>query len=118
MRPFNKIELEYLSQYENRMKTAKELNYVRNLEPRYLEGIKKVFDEATGTVHHVNTTCSHCVLAFMKEVEKKYSEDKAAYAEKAEKLVEVLDEVFGDVPDEEPAKPKKTNKPKAKKTNK
>jgi CRISPR/Cas system CSM-associated protein Csm2 small subunit len=115
MRPFNKEELEILSKYEDRFRTAKELNYVRNLEPRYIAVIKKIYDDATGTESSVNTTCAHCVLTWVKKVGLKYEEDKKAYQEKAEKLVEVLDEVFGEVPDEEP---KKTNKPKAKKTKK
>lgn len=118
MRPFNKEELEILSKYEDRFRTAKELNYVRNLEPRYIAIIKQIYDDATGTVSSVNATCSHCVLTWVKKVGLKYEEDKKAYQEKAEKLVEVLDEVFGEVPDEEPKPAKKTNKPKAKKTNK
>ena len=118
MRPFNKEELDFLSKYEDRYRTASELNYVRNLEPRYLNQIKKIYDDATGEVYSLNTTCSHCVLTFIKKVGLKYNEDKAAYVEKAEKLVEVLDEVFGDVPDIEPKPVKKTNKPKVKKTNK
>lgn len=118
MRAFNKEELEILSAYEDRFRTATELNYVRNLEPRYLNQIKKVYDDATEENTSLNTTCSHCVLTFIKKVGLKYNEDKKAYAEKTAKLVEVLDEVFGDVPDEEPKPVKKTNKPKTKKTNK
>lgn len=135
MRQFTHEELEALKPYERHFKTSIELDYHRNLESRHLDKIKAVYDAASGTSYKLTSSCGHCVLTFLKTVGRKYFADLEAYNKKAEKLVEVLDEVFGDVPDddvevpipdEEPQvpkepepKPKKTaEKPASKKTNK
>ena len=111
MRQFTGEELKALEEYESRFKSATELNFVRNLEPRYLYAIRAIYDKATETPSSLNATCSHCVLKFMKEVGKKYFADKKAYEEKAAQLVQALDQVFEEVPDEKPiTKPKKTTK--------
>lgn len=127
-RSFTKEELEFLKEYEKNFSTALELNYTRNIEPRYLEKIKEAYTNAIGEPAGVNMTCGHCVLAFIKQVGKKYFDDKKAYealdltpaveatndlartAERATEMVKALDEVFNEVPDE-PKKP--VTKPKA-----
>lgn len=122
MRQFTHEEIETLSQFEKHFKTATEYDYHRNLEPRLLLIIKRVYDEASGTEYRLSSSCGHCVLAFLKTVGKKYFADKQAYEEKAAQLVEALDEVFGEVPDEEPVsnepEPKATKKAAPKKTTK
>ena len=115
MRDFTKEEMDVLEVYEGRFRSALDLGFVRNLEPKYLSQIKAIYDDAEGVSSSLNASCSHCVLGFMKSVGKKYFECKDKLEEKAAKLVETLDEIFGEVPDEEPA-PKK--KPTNKKTNK
>lgn len=101
MRQFTHEELEALKPYERHFKTAIELDYHRNLESRYLDRIKAVYEAASGAPYKFTSSCGHCVLTFLKTVGKKYFADLEAYNKKAEKLVEVLDEVFGDVPDED-----------------
>ena len=125
MRQFTGEELKALEQYEGRFKSATELDYVRNLEPRYLNEIKETYDAAAGAKSSLNTTCAHCVLTFMKKVGQKYFEDKKAYQEKSAQLVKALDDVFGEVPDDDstviaPDKEpeEKPKKAKAKKTTK
>lgn len=131
MRQFTNEELKALEQYESRFKTSMELNYVRNLEPRYLNAIKAIYDSAVGVAYPLNSTCSHCVLTFMKAVGTKYfndlktinleqtvkaTEDLSRKAERAAELVKALDEVMAEVPDEKPiTKPKKTTKKNGKK---
>lgn len=117
MRDFNKEELDMLQEYERRFKTAIDLGFVRNLEPRYLNVIKKIYDSASGEDYPLNGSCSHCVVKFMKLVGNKFYKDLEKYKEKAEKLVDILDDVFGDVPDDEPKKPV-VKKPQNKKPNK
>lgn len=122
MRPFTKEELDALSKYEQNFKTAVYQNYARNLTRQAQEEIRKTYEDALGKPYSPNGTCSHCLFNMLKLVGKKYFEDKEAYKEKAAELVEVLDEVFGEVPDEEPKptkkaaaaakKPKKTTKKK------
>lgn len=108
MRQFTKEELDFLKNYENNFKTAINSGYSRNVEPRYANQIKAIYDAATGGDYGLNASCSHCMLTFLKAVGHKYFEDLDAYNAKAAQLVEALDEVFGDVPDEEePQKPKK-----------
>ena len=139
MRHFTNEELKALEQYEPRFKSAMELNYVRNLEPRYLITIKAIYDSATGVAYGLNSTCSHCVLAFMAAVGKKYFADKKLIEAEAQKLIEAtnslgdsasraaqlvkaLDEVMADVPTDEPVskelEPKPAKKPAPKKSNK
>lgn len=124
MRQFTGEELKALEEYEGRFRTATQLDYVRNLEPRYLNQIKAIYDAAAGAASSLNATCAHCVLTFMKKVGLKYFADKKAYEEKAAQLVNALDEVFGEVPDddstvitpdEEPKPVKKTTKKTTKK---
>ena len=136
-RSFTKEELEFLKEYEKNFSTALELNYTRNIEPRYLEKIKEVYTNAIGEPAGVNMTCGHCVLAFIKQVGKKYFDDKKAYealdltpaveatkdlartAERATEMVKALDEVFNEVPDElEPKEKKAATKPASHKSNK
>lgn len=115
-RSFTKEELDVLAQYEGRFKSSIELDYARNLEPRYLTVIKDIYDAATEGNYSLNMSCSHCVLTFLKTVGKKYFEDKEAYLKKAAELVGALDEIFAEVGEEpepapaqdpEPVKPKK-----------
>ncbi len=136
-RSFTKEELEFLKEYEKNFSTALELNYTRNIEPRYLEKIKEAYTNAIGEPAGVNMTCGHCVLAFIKQVGKKYFDDKKAYealdltpaveatkdlartAERATEMVKALDEVFNEVPDElEPKEKKAATKPASHKSNK
>ena len=114
MRPFTKEELEMLSEYEDRFKTAIDSRFVRNLEPRYLTKIKAVYDDAHGGSYALNATCSHCVVNFMTLVGNKYFKDKADYEARAAQLVEALDQVFDEVPDE--LEPKPASKPRTGKT--
>ena len=99
MRPFTHEELEILKPFEKHFKTSIDLNYHRNLEFKYLDKIKAVYEAASGSAYGLSASCGHCVLAFLKAVGKKYFTDLDAYNKKAEKLVETLDEVFGEVPD-------------------
>ena len=133
MRQFTAEELKALEQYESRFKSAIELKYVRNLEPRYLNAIKAIYDSTTGVAYGLNSTCSHCVLAFMTAVGKKYFADKKLIEAEAQKLIEAtnslgdsasraaqlvkaLDEVMAEVPTE--PEPKPVKKPAPKKSNK
>lgn len=119
-RSFTKEELGFLSEYESRFKTASELGFIRNLEPRYLLKIKKIYEDATGTNESVNMTCSHCVLTFIKKVGLKYFKDKEEYVDKAAEVVNALDEVFNEVPDEKvqnKPEPKRSTKPARSKSN-
>lgn len=114
MRPFTKEELDILSQYENSFYTAVNLNYARNIPPSAQETIRKTYEQALEQPYSSPGSCSHCLHMMLNTVGTKYFNDKGAYLEKAAQLVEVLDEVFGEVPDEdeEPKPVKKTNKTK------
>ena len=121
MRSFTKEELDKLKEFEDRFRSAIDSRYVRNIHPNLLASIKTIYDEASGENYNLNAGCSYCVLTFMSKVGVKYFQDLDKYKENAAKLVEALDDVFGEVPDIEPKQKKpaaKTNKPKAKKTNK
>lgn len=116
MRTFSKEELETLKEYETRLYSAVHSNFARHLSSTTLDRIKTIFESAGGSGFTPNWSCSHCTLAFLKLVGKKYFEDKtkleeAEKAERAAQLVKALDEVFAEVPDENQiTKPKKTKK--------
>lgn len=115
MKAFTKEQLEYLKQYEDNFHRAIELNYYRNMTRKTLDDIKAIYDAATGKAFGADWSCSHCILNFLKEVGKKFYKDMEEYKNNAAKLVEVLDEVFGEVPDIDPETPQKTTKTAAKK---
>ena len=119
MRPFTKEELDKLAVYENSFSTAVNSSYARNIPPSAQETIRKTYEDALGKPYNPNGNCSHCIYTMLKLVGTKYFKDKEEYLKNAERLVEVLDQVFGDVPDidEEPEveKPKKKTTRKTKK---
>ena len=102
MKQFNKEQLEALKQYEDNFNRAVNLNYYRNMTGKSLDAIAAVYDTVADKSYAKNWSCSHCILAFLQSVGKKYFNDLEAYKNKAAKLVETLDQVFGEVPDEEP----------------
>ena len=133
MRTFSKEELETLKEYETRLYSAVHSNFARHLSSTTLDRIKTIFESAGGSGFTPNWSCSHCTLAFLKLVGKKYFEDKtkldlsetkkateelADKAQRAADLVKALDEVFAEVPDERPASAKAAKKKSAKKNKK
>ena len=102
MKQFNKEQLDALKQYEDNFNRAVNLNYYRNMTGKSLDAIAAVYDTVADKSYAKNWSCSHCILAFLQSVGKKYFNDLEAYKNKAAKLVETLDQVFGEVPDEEP----------------
>ena len=102
MKQFNKEQLDALKQYEDNFNRAVNLNYYRNMTGKSLDAIAAVYDTVADKSYAKNWSCSHCILAFLQSVGKKYFNDLEAYKNKAAKLVETLDQVFGKVPDEEP----------------
>ena len=102
MKQFNKEQLDALKQYEDNFNRAVNLNYYRNMTGKALDAIAAVYDTVADKSYAKNWSCSHCILAFLQSVGNKYFKDLEAYKNKAAKLVETLDQVFGEVPDEEP----------------
>lgn len=102
MKQFNKEQLDALKQYEDNFNRAVNLNYYRNMTGKALDAIAAMYDTVADKSYTKNWSCSHCILAFLQSVGKKYFKDLEAYKNNAAKLVEALDEVFGEVPDEEP----------------
>lgn len=102
MKQFNKEQLDALKQYEDNFNRAVNLNYYRNMTGKALDAIAAVYDTVADKSYTKNWSCSHCILAFLQSVGKKYFKDLEAYKNNAAKLVETLDQVFGEVPDEEP----------------
>lgn len=110
MKQFTKEQLNVLSQWEDRLYSAYNSKFYRNISSKSLDTIKGVYEEASGEPVNANWSCNHCILAFLAEVGKKYFEDCKAYELKAAQMASAIDAVFNEVPDE----PKKsTTKPKA-----
>ena len=121
MKEFTQEQLAELKQYEDVFFKAVYQNYYRSLSTKTLDALKTVYDETQDKPYGAKWGCSHCVLRFLQTIGAKYYEDKKAFEEKAAKFVSVLDEVFGEVPDEgvdKELEPKSTKKAPAKKTNK
>ena len=116
MKAFTKEQLDYLKQFEDNLYKAVHLKYYRNMSSKTLDAVKAVYDEATEGSYTANWSCSHCVLAFLQAVGKKYFEDKEAYNKKAAEMVKVIDEVMAEVPTE--PEPNPTKKAPAKKSTK
>lgn len=111
-RRFTKEELVILADFEDRFHSAMNYGYARNCTNTKLKAIQGTYNLTTDKPLNSNFSCSHCVLELLRVVGKKYYEDKAFYEAEAAKLVEVLDEVFEDVPDENKAPKKRGRKPK------
>lgn len=124
MKAFTKVQLDGLKEYESIFFKAVHQRYYRSMSTKILDAIKSVYDTVADKPYDANWSCSHCVLAFLQVVGKKYYEDLDAYNKQAEKLVQALDQVMADVPDDtvpkelEPRPKKTTRKPATKKTNK
>lgn len=115
MRDFTKEEIEALSVLEPHFKTAVELHYTRNVPKPTVEMAHKIYEDALGKPFNTGGSCSYCLYNLIRTIGAKYFQDKEKLEAKAAKMVEVLDEVFGEVPDEEPAPKKPTNKKQNKK---
>lgn len=113
---FTKQQLDTLSAYEDRFRSSLYFDYYRNLSANSLERIADVYDEATGKKTQRNWSCGTCIMNYLREVGKIYFKDKEEYEKEAEKMVEILDEVF-EVNEAEESEPKTTT-PKASTTNK
>ncbi len=130
MKTFNQEQLEVLSEYEDRFRTAVSMDYYRNLTSRTLDKINEVYAEVNGTKHNSNWSCGHCVLSFLKTVGSLYFKSVEALDEaeaapiseekqkEAEAFLEVLDEIFEEVddeaatvPDEAPVEEEKPEEP-------
>ena len=117
MRDFTQEEINTLSELEGKFRTALELNYSRNIPRDKFEMVRSTYEAALGRPYDAGGSCSHCLFNMLKVVGKKYFEDKQKLEEKAAKLVEALDKVFDEVPEDKPAKEKKTTAKKSAKTN-
>ena len=118
---FTQEQIESLNQYEDIFFKAVNQNYYRSMSTKTLDAMVEVYNQTQDTPYKGNWACSHCVLSFLKLIGSKYYADKKAVEEQAAKLVKVLDEVFGEVPDEEVQKepePKPVKKAPARKSNK
>ena len=119
MKAFTKEQLDGLKQYEDIFFRAVHQDYYRSMNSKTLDAMKEVYDSTADKPYDGNWFCNHCVLAFLKVIGRKYYDDLDAYGKQAVKLVEVLDEVFGEVPDDTVPKepePKPKKKPATKKT--
>ena len=101
MRRFTKDELDTLSFYEDRFNTAINSAYYRNVNSGALVTIANIYREATDETISTNFGCSTCILNFLRKVGEKYFKDKKAFEEAAKNFVEVLDEIFEDVKEDE-----------------
>jgi len=125
MKRFNQEQLDGLRQYEDVFFKAVHQNYYRSMSTKTLDALKSVYDETQDKPYGANWACSHCVLKFLQAIGAKYYEDKEFHTQRAVELVKAMDEVFGEVPDEEPVlkeleprKKKTDSKPATGKSNK
>lgn len=118
MKEFTQEQLDGLKQYEDIFFKAVYQNYYRSMNTKTLDAMKGVYDSTQDKPYSANWACSHCVLRFLQTIGQKYYDDKKALAERAAKLVKVLDEVFGEVEDVKEPEPKPAKKAPAKKSNK
>lgn len=72
-----KEQMDILSQFEDRFRTAVYSDYARNLSTRKLDEIRNIWDEAfPDQPLNTNWSCSHCVLDFLRRVGKIYFLEK------------------------------------------
>lgn len=125
----SKEDMEALRGYEHQFRTAIESGYARHFGSRAYAALNEIYKRITGSYYSVNYGCSYCAMKFVKALGKLYFEeldrlaqeeqeetvdDKSAETElttpktvtpyteeQAVELLEVLDEIFEDVPDDE-----------------
>ena len=116
MKSFTKEQLDALKEYEGMFFKAVHQNYYRSMNSKTLDLMKAEYDKVADKPYGANWSCSHCVLAFLQVIGKKYYKDLEAYNKKAAKLVEAIDAVMAEVPTE--PEPKVTKNAPAKKSSK
>lgn len=112
---YNKEQMEFLKTHEQQLYRATYQDYYRSTNSKLLDQMKEIYDSVADKPYPANWSCGHCVLDFLRHVGLIYFKTKKELEEKAAKVVEALDEVFNDVPDEKPVKTEKKNKKPVKK---
>ena len=104
---FTDEEFEFLSQHEDRFKTAVFADWARKPTPLTMSTMNQIWNRVIGREEIVRDNCSHCILRFLKEVGKAYYADKAERQRRA----------AAEKPKEEPQiKPQEEVKPQESKT--
>ena len=104
---FTDEEFAYLSQHEDRFKTAVFADWARKPIPQAMSTMAQIWNRVTGRDEKVRDSCAHCILRFLKEVGKAYFADKAERQRRA----------AAEKPKEEPQiKPQEEVKPQESKT--
>lgn len=88
---FTKEQLELLYPAEVHFQNAIETNSIRNCSRQLIETVRKIYESATDSKTHVNTSCSVCRLKFLKLVGNIYFNDKKYFEEIEEKVDEPIE---------------------------
>jgi len=74
---FDDEQFAYLSQHEDRFKTAVFADWARKPIPQVLNTMVQIWNKVTGRDEKVRDACAHCILRFLKEIGTAYYQDKA-----------------------------------------
>ena len=77
---FTKTQIETLSAWEDRFRTAVQADWCRNPGPDALHVIWEIYTSATGDQRRYNDNCSHCILSLMRDCGRIYFSDREEYA--------------------------------------
>lgn len=101
MKHFNKEQLDILSEYEQNFFRAVHQDYYRTMRSTVIDKLSDIYNSVADKPYNTNWSCSHCILAFLKTIGKKYYDDLELYKENSKKLIEAIDEVMAEVEDDD-----------------
>lgn len=76
MEKLTKEEFEYLSKYEDRLKTAVGSNFVRAIPSGVVHKMREIYSRLIGKTYSMNENCGGCILTLCKKLNKPYNEYK------------------------------------------
>ena len=76
MEKLTKEEFEYLSKYEDRLKTAVGSNFVRAIPSGVVHKMREIYSRLIGKTYSMNENCGGCILTLCKKLNTPYNEYK------------------------------------------
>lgn len=76
MEKLTKEEFEYLSKYEDRLKTAVGSNFVRAVPSGAVHKMREIYSRLIGKTYSMNENCGGCILTLCKKLNTPYNEYK------------------------------------------
>ena len=92
MEKLTKEEFEYLSKYEDRLKTAVGSNFVRAIPSGVVHKMREIYSRLIGKTYSMNENCGGCILTLCKKLNTPYNEYKETIANLKKNIEDIKNE--------------------------